>query len=295
MNPHPLAPLISQVEPAMTAWGESLDGPPLLVDGMRYAMGSGGKRIRPCMVLAACEACGGDVSRALPEAVALELVHAYSLVHDDLPALDNDVLRRGKPTVHVQFGEDMAILVGDALLTTAFEVLSAGVMPGDMANRRIRSLAALATAAGSVGMVGGQVLDMRMEDPTADSVRRMHAGKTGALFVAAVRMGACAAGAPPAVEERLRQYGEAFGRAFQVGDDLEDWVTLGQAGGAHEEKVNWAALFGTAAALEVVEESAAAAQRWLVGLNGDTHWLNELAQWTVDRARRVMASPPTGV
>lgn len=270
--------------PALDAWSNTLQGPPELVEAMRYAVASGGKRMRPMMVLAACEACGEEPQKALAEAVALELVHTYSLVHDDLPAMDDDELRRGKPTVHIAFGEDMAILAGDALLTSAFDWLSRGVSGPDQSMRRIRAIAALARASGEHGMVGGQVLDIRMSEPTLQKVAHMHRGKTGALFVAAVVMGACAAGAPLAVEERLRAFGDAFGQAFQVGDDIEDFASLGESGGDHEALVNWAALYGVEAAIAEVQAQAERAMVALGGLPGNTAWLRSLAQWTLDRA-----------
>jgi geranylgeranyl pyrophosphate synthase len=278
------SPLLALINPAFDGWSSTLQGPPDLVAAMRYALDSGGKRMRPAMVLAACEACGEEPQKALAEAVALELVHTYSLVHDDLPAMDDDAVRRGKPTVHIAFGEDIAILAGDGLLTAAFDWLSRGVSGPEHALRRLRAIAALSRAAGESGMVGGQVLDIRMADPTLEKVALMHRGKTGALFIAAVVMGACAAGAPVAIEERLRVFGDAFGRAFQVGDDIEDFASLGQSGGQHEALVNWAALYGVDAAVAEVETQAARALGALNGLPGNTEWLRSLAQWTIDRA-----------
>jgi geranylgeranyl pyrophosphate synthase len=285
-----LAPWLALVEPALQRAADAFVGPDDLVAAMRHALRGGGKRMRPCMTLAACAAAGGRPEDALAEGVALELVHTYSLVHDDLPAMDNDLVRRGLPTVHAQFGHAMGILAGDALLTSAFEQLGLGVVDAAHAHRRLRALVALTHASGSDGMVGGQVLDIAMRAPTRDGMRAMHAGKTGALFVAACRMGAIAAGATPTVEDALSRFGAAIGRAFQVGDDIEDLLELGQAGGDHEAEVNWAAAFGVLEAHDVVAAEVDAARHALTQLPGPTAALHALADWTLERARAAAAA-----
>lgn len=192
--------------------------PDRLREACRYPLKTGGKRIRPLLCLAAAESVGGDWRAALPVAVAIELLHTYSLVHDDLPAMDDDDERRGRPTVHVVYGEGAAVLVGDALLTEAFAVLAA---VGDLAAPLARELAA---AGGARGMISGQAVDIGMDGPVADldGLVRLHRGKTGALIRAAVRMGGLCAGADDAALARLDAYGAGVGLAFQVHDDVLD-------------------------------------------------------------------------
>ncbi len=188
-------------------------------EAMRYSVFAGGKRIRPVLLLATCEMCDGDSAAALPAACALEMIHAYSLIHDDLPAIDDGRLRRGKPTTHKQFGEAIAILAGDALLTLAFETLSH--CPEDVVAKLVYELA---HAAGTRGMVGGQVADIEwtgkeLEFPTLEFI---HSHKTGALIVASVRMGAMIAGADEETLKNLTGYGRCIGLAFQISDDIID-------------------------------------------------------------------------
>jgi len=189
---------------------------------MRYSLLAGGKRLRPILVLAAAEAAGGRARLALPFACGLELIHTYSLVHDDLPSMDDDDLRRGRPTSHKVFGEGLAILTGDALLTEAFRVMATA--RGVPAARVGRAIAEVAAAAGEAGMVGGQALDIQAAGKRLPlrTVAAIHRLKTGALFRAAVRVGGIVAGAPPAVLGRLTRYGEHLGLAFQIVDDVLD-------------------------------------------------------------------------
>jgi len=200
--------------------------PPRRLDqAMRYSLFSGGKRIRPILALASGEAVGATVERVLPFACALEMIHTYSLIHDDLPAMDDDDLRRGKPTNHTVFGEGMAILAGDGLLTEAFRVMAEGALRNGQ-NRAavLRALREVATAAGATGMVGGQVADLEAESkkPTRARVEYIHTRKTAALIRAAVRAGALVGGARPAQCARLDRYGAALGLAFQIADDILD-------------------------------------------------------------------------
>lgn len=192
---------------------------------MRYGLFPGGKRIRAVLLLAAGEAVGGRRRALLPFACAVEMIHTYSLIHDDLPAMDDDLLRRGKPTAHRVFGEGMAILAGDALLTEAFRVMAAvRERGGDDAPSTVVAIGTIAAAAGMRGMVGGQVADLEQEGREAglDAVREIHRRKTGALMEAAVRVGALVAGAPSRVRTGLVHYGRSFGLAFQIADDLRD-------------------------------------------------------------------------
>ncbi|MGE5580382.1 MAG: polyprenyl synthetase family protein [Bacillota bacterium] len=198
---------------------------PVLVEAMSYAL-DGGKRLRGAILLSFSEALGGSPDDALDFAAALEMIQAYSLVHDDLPCMDNDDFRRGKPSCHKQFGYATALLAGDALLTAAFEVAasSAATSPRLPSDRIVRAITVLSQAAGPAGMVGGQVLDLAMEGRAlgADRVREMYNLKTGALFQAAARIGAVLAGASQDQEEAAARWGSLFGYAFQVLDDLED-------------------------------------------------------------------------
>lgn len=212
---------------------------PRLVEAMRYAVQSGGKRIRPLLTLAATDALGGDVDAALPAACAVELIHAYSLVHDDLPAMDDDDLRRGRPTVHIAFDEATAILTGDALQSLAFEWIADARLPPATRLAMVRCLAA---ASGFRGMVGGQAYDM---DSTGASLslpdlERLHRGKTGALLSAAVDLGALAADANEKTKGHLSRYGRALGLAFQIVDDLldvtESTATQGKRAGVDAER-----------------------------------------------------------
>jgi geranylgeranyl diphosphate synthase type II len=200
--------------------------PASLAEAMRYSLLSPGKRLRPLLVLLACDAAGGSDRLALPAASAVEMIHTYSLIHDDLPAMDDDDLRRGQPTCHRKFGEALAILAGDALLTLAFQVLAEGYSPATAA----ACTRELARGAGAAGMVGGQVDDLAWEKcgGTLDNLEHLHARKTGALFLACLRLGAWAAqgerpGGPDlALLRVLEGYGRCFGLAFQITDDLLD-------------------------------------------------------------------------
>src|SRR5690606_38347945 len=197
--------------------------PGRLREGMRYAVLLGGKRMRPLLTIACCEAVGGEVAHALPAGCALEMIHAYSLVHDDLPAMDNDLERRGQPTVHVKFGVANAILIGDALLTSAFSVLvcgAHGIPPTSMAD----AVTILAKHSGIDGMVGGQALDLEEGQDIGEIGRleQVHALMTGGLFAAAGALGALSGGARAEAVAKLERYGLAFGVAFQHADDILD-------------------------------------------------------------------------
>jgi geranylgeranyl diphosphate synthase, type II len=196
--------------------------PSLLRESMTYSVVAGGKRLRPLLVLLACDACGGDGDAAIPAAVAIELVHTYSLIHDDLPAMDDDDLRRGQLTNHMKFGEATAILAGDGLLTLAFEVLAGLQVQPQTAVACIRELS---SAAGAEGMVGGQQADLEAETggvSSADHLESIHRRKTGRLICAALRMGGHIANTTAARLAALTRYGEDIGLAFQIADDLLD-------------------------------------------------------------------------
>lgn len=266
------------------------NAPAGLGEAMRYAVLDGGKRLRPLLVHAACEAVGGDVAAAMRAAVAVELIHAYSLVHDDMPCMDDDALRRGKPTVHVRFGEATAMLAGDAMQALAFEVLTPeqGMAPALQA----RLVALLARSAGHEGMAGGQAIDLAsVGKPLGEeALRNMHRRKTGALLQASVLMGAACGPATPAAWTGLADYGSAMGLAFQVVDDILDVTqaseTLGKTAGKDSEnnKPTYVSVLGLEAAnrhaLELRDQARAALDRTGLSATGRLAWL---ADRIVDR------------
>lgn len=269
-----LAELREMVQRELEASLGDLDGadgpaPGQMVEAMRYAVLDGGKRMRPALAVAACQAVGGRAQDALPVACALELIHAYSLVHDDLPCMDDDDMRRGKPSVHVAYGQARAVLTGDALLTEAFRLLTRrGELPVE---RRLRLVGLVAEAAGVAGMVGGQELDTAAEGQrlSVEALLQMHAMKTGALFRAAVVGGGISAGADEAQIAALDRYGRLFGAAFQLTDDLLDFHEAAPEGGdstgdPHEDAVNLAVRLGPgecqARATEAVAGAVAVAE-----------------------------------
>ncbi len=266
------------------------DPPAGLGDAMRYAVLDGGKRLRPLLVLAACEAVDGQSTAAMRAAVAVELIHAYSLVHDDMPCMDDDALRRGKPTVHVKYGEAQAMLAGDAMQALAFEVLTPeqGIAPALQA----KLVGLLARAAGHQGMAGGQAIDLASVGHRLDetALRDMHRRKTGALLQASVLMGAACGAATPAAWDALSDYGAAIGLAFQVVDDILDVTqaseTLGKTAGKDLEnnKPTYVTVLGMAAARRHADELRDQAQDALQrsGL-GRIHRLAWLADKVVDR------------
>lgn len=225
----------AEVDAQLRAVVSRLSGAPSrLSEAMLYTIAGGGKRIRPVLVLWWSDLCRGARPRAMPAALAVELVHTFSLIHDDLPALDNDDLRRGRPTCHKAFDEATAILAGDALLALAFEVLAVG--PADPA-RTVAMVGELAEATGASGMIGGELADIQAEHaaPEIERVARIHAAKTARLIEAACRLGVLSAGGDASQESAARQYGRSLGLAFQAADDLLDVTgtdaALGKAAG----------------------------------------------------------------
>jgi farnesyl diphosphate synthase len=261
-------PHLDRVEQALSA-GIAADSPAQLGQAMRYAVLDGGKRLRPLLVLATAEAVGDapQSAAALNAACAIELIHAYSLVHDDMPCMDNDVLRRGKPTVHVQFGEAQALLAGDALQTLAFEMLTP---QNDRVSPAVQAacVGLLARASGYQGMAGGQAIDLASvgQRLSEDQLRQMHRLKTGALLLCSVQMGvACVPGVAAPVQAALSRFGQALGLAFQVVDDVldvtADSATLGKTAGKDEaaDKPTYVALMGLDAAKAYADALAAEA------------------------------------
>ncbi|MBD9677006.1 (2E,6E)-farnesyl diphosphate synthase [Pseudomonas sp. PDM18] len=259
---------------------------------MRYSVVNGGKRVRPLLAYAACEALGGEAERADGAACAVELIHAYSLVHDDLPAMDDDDLRRGQPTTHIAFDEACAILAGDGLQALAFEVIGNARLNPQDAQTRLDMLLALTRAAGSAGMVGGQAIDLESVGRRIDqaALETMHRHKTGALIEASVQLGALASGRADATSlEALRRYAEAVGLAFQVQDDIldveSDTATLGKTQGKDQahDKPTYPALLGLDAAkayaLALRDQALAA----LEGFGDSAEPLRALARYIVER------------
>ena len=281
---------LARVEQALSGW-VAADAPAGLGEAMRYAVLDGGKRLRPLLVLAASEAAGGNPEAALRAACAVELIHAYSLVHDDMPCMDNDVLRRGKPTVHVQFGEAQALLAGDALQALAFELLApaASAIPDRVQAHLCRLLA---VSAGYAGMAGGQAIDLASVGMalTEDQLRHMHRLKTGALLEGSVMMGAACGEASAQALSGLQRYGQALGLAFQVVDDILDVIadsaTLGKTAGkdAANDKPTYVSLMGLQSARDyahaLLEEALSALQASALT---HTHALVALAQKVVNR------------
>ncbi len=255
---------LATIEQALSRWVAcpvDAPAPAGLGDAMRYAVLDGGKRLRPLLVMATCEAVGGNPDAALRSACAVELIHAYSLVHDDMPCMDNDVLRRGKPTVHVKFGEAQALLAGDALQALAFEFLTPDDADIDHATQA-RLCRILAKAAGFQGMAGGQAIDLASVGMPLNSgqLHEMHRLKTGALLQASVMMGAHCGAATAPVLEALRDYGAAVGLAFQVVDDIldvtADSATLGKTAGkdAAQDKPTFVSLMGLDASRQYAQQ-----------------------------------------
>ena len=261
-----------------------------VMESMRYSVFVGGKRIRPVMALAFCQLCGGKPEEALPFACAVEMVHTYSLIHDDLPCMDDDDLRRGRPTNHKVFGEAMALLAGDGLLTKAFETALSFSGPSEDALRAARILA---QCAGAQGMVGGQCIDLDSEGKTVDLdlLREMDLGKTVALISAACQMGCVAAGAGEDALENARRYAEGVGMAFQIRDDILD--VLGDAASlgknvrmdAARDKRNYVSLLGVENAQRLVDSFTAQAEQALDAFPGDTGFLRELARSLATREK----------
>jgi farnesyl diphosphate synthase len=288
---------LAAVEACLSRWVPA-DAPAHLGTAMRYAVLDGGKRLRPLLALAAAHAVGGRRMASLRAACAVELIHAYSLVHDDMPCMDNDVLRRGKPTVHVKFGEAPAMLAGDAMQALAFEVLTpeAPTDPDDVLPPALqaRLCGLLARAAGHAGMAGGQAIDLASVGRPLDehSLRDMHHRKTGALLRASVMMGAACGDIDPAAWSALEVYGDSIGLAFQVIDDVLDVTqasdTLGKTAGKDVDanKPTYVSLMGLDAArrhaMELRDQAQSALARSALR---DTVWLSLLADKVVERDR----------
>jgi farnesyl diphosphate synthase len=281
---------LDNVETALSAWVPS-DTPAGLGLAMRYGVLDGGKRLRPLLVLAAAQSVNGLHEGAIRAACAVELIHAYSLIHDDMPCMDNDVLRRGKPTVHVQYGEAQAMLAGDAMQALAFEVLTP---EGDKVPHALqaRLCGLLSRSAGHAGMAGGQAIDLASIGLSLDerTLRDMHRRKTGALLQASVLMGAACGNVSPTAWQALADYGDAVGLAFQVVDDILDVTqeseTLGKTAGKdlHHNKPTYVSILGLDAARAHAEELRGRARAALARSGiADSSCLGVLADKVVER------------
>ena len=290
-HPDYIAARQKAVDAALSRWVPPESANPSTIHrAMRYSLFAGGKRIRPLLAIAAAEAVSAAPAGIESAACALELIHTYSLIHDDLPALDNDDLRRGRPTCHKVFGDAMAILAGDALLTLAFEVLSK--LDNVDACRRLELIRELSTAAGTVGgMIGGQVNDIEGEGqvPTAPLLESIHRAKTGALLRASVRMGAIYAGADPGQFAALTGFGEHVGLAFQIVDDVLDVEqpseALGKTAGkdAAQKKITFPAVYGIERSRKMAEQERLEAHQALHSFDDRAERLRELADLIVRR------------
>jgi geranylgeranyl diphosphate synthase type II len=274
--------------------------PPMVADAMRYSVTAGGKRLRPVLCLASADAVGGDRRLAMPAACAIELIHTYSLIHDDLPAMDNDTMRRGRPTLHVVTGEGLAILAGDGLLTEAFALLSREPRSDDavILGRKLRVIGVVATAAGPLGMVGGQAIDLAAANPSAhtgpgldaEAVQAMHARKTGALIRAAAAAGAIMGGGSEDAVGAIDSAAAELGLAFQIVDDILDVegvsAELGKTAGkdAAAGKPTYPALYGLDRSRQMAKDCLERAEAALQagGIAGSR--LLEIGRWIGDRS-----------
>lgn len=265
--------------------------PATIHEAMRYSLFAGGKRLRPVLCLAAAEACGGKVENALPAAAAVECLHTYTLIHDDLPCMDDDALRRGRPTCHVVYGEGVAVLAGDGLLTIAFEILAK--TPPTRRHGVAEYVTELAIASGSRHLIGGQVMDLEGEGSevllTPAQLRYIHESKTAALLTASVRLGAMSANATPAKLEALSAYGRSLGLAFQVIDDILDVTQtsekLGKSAGKDEAvaKSTYPALFGLEKSRKEAAKLTRLAHATLEPLGKKAEMLHQIADYLLDR------------
>jgi geranylgeranyl diphosphate synthase type II len=263
------------------------------IESMRYSLFAGGKRVRPILCLAATEAVGGRLEQAMPAACALECIHTYSLIHDDLPAMDDDDFRRAKPTNHKIYGEAGAILAGDGLLTFAFELLSNLELAFAPEKQRLQVVNLIAHAAGSLGMVGGQALDIACEgkEISFETLQFIHSHKTGALITASIQAGAVLGGAAPEQFKALTEYGEKIGLTFQIVDDLLNvegtLEQLGKAAGsdAARQKATYPAFFGVEATKDKARTTSESAIDCLHDFGQQAEPLRELARYIVNRKK----------
>lgn len=262
-----------------------------IMEAMNYSLKAGGKRLRPILTLESCKAVGGMEEDAIPFAVAVEMLHTYSLIHDDLPALDNDDLRRGKPTNHKIFGDAMATLAGDALLNYAFEVMLSSSIDKDNPNKYLKAINEIATHAGIYGMIGGQVVDIESENKVIENEKLdfIHLNKTAAMIVGCMRAGAIIGGASEDELQRITKYGKNIGLSFQIVDDILDITgdekTLGKPIGSDIEnhKSTYPSLLGLEKSREIAKELISDGKTSIEGLPSEVEFLHQLADYIVSR------------
>lgn len=262
-----------------------------LAKSMNYSLMAGGKRLRPILVMAAADAVGADGEKFLHLATSIEMIHTYSLIHDDLPAMDNDDYRRGKLTNHKVFGDGIAVLAGDALLTMAFEVIADS--PNVDTEKKLKVIKEMSHAAGAEGMVGGQVIDLESEGKkiNMDTLRKMHSAKTGALFCAAIRSGAILGGATDKQLADLTQYARQFGLAFQITDDIldvtGDEASIGKPVGSDEKnhKSTYVTLGSLESARELAQTAVDEAKKALADFGKEADFLRELVDYLISRKK----------
>ncbi|WP_092924448.1 polyprenyl synthetase family protein [Romboutsia hominis] len=262
-----------------------------IMEAMNYSLSAGGKRLRPILTLEACKSVGGYYKDAIPFAMAIEMIHTYSLIHDDLPALDNDDLRRGRKTNHIVFGEDMAILAGDALLNYAFEVMLLGSMNKENPNKYLNAMYEIASAAGINGMIGGQVVDVQSENKKIpkEKLDYIHNNKTAAIMIGCMRAGAIIGNANDNELENITKYSKNIGLAFQIVDDILDIVgdesKLGKKVGSDidNNKSTYPSLIGLEESKEEANRLIKEAKEALTQISNDTEFLSSLADYIVDR------------
>ncbi|MFZ5596593.1 MAG: polyprenyl synthetase family protein [Bacillota bacterium] len=266
--------------------------PGIIHEAVRYSLLAGGKRIRPVLALSTAELLGGDVGAIMPAACALELIHTYSLIHDDLPAMDNDDLRRGMPTCHKKYGEAIAILAGDALLTMAFGLIARCPLGGRVTEKRLLQVVAeISEAAGTLGLIGGQVVDIMSDSDNIDdkTLAYIHKNKTGAMFRTAVRTGAILSGAGERDLDRLTSYAEHAGMAFQIADDILDIIgdekNTGKTAKSDlkNKKATYPSLYGMERAAEMAEEEMKAALGAIGEYGERADFLREMIRFMVLR------------
>lgn len=263
---------------------------PVITDAMRYSLFAGGKRLRPILALMTCELFSGSEEEVLPFACCIEMIHTYSLIHDDLPAMDNDDLRRGKPTNHKVYGEGYAILAGDALLNHAFETM-AGIIVKNPKAEYIRVMNLICKSSGISGMIGGQCIDLYSENKSIDidTLEKMHSRKTGALIKASLAVGAVLSNADEGDINNIMEFGDLIGIAFQVADDILDVsgseTKLGKSINKDEEchKSNFVSFYGLEKSKEIEEELIEKAKLKLISYGSRGHYLNRLADYIINR------------
>lgn len=262
-----------------------------VIEAMNYSLSAGGKRLRPILTLEACKIVGGNEDEAIPFAIAIEMIHTYSLIHDDLPALDNDDLRRGRPTNHKVYGEAMGILAGDALLNYAFEVMLAGSINKENPEKYLKAINEIAKGAGIYGMIGGQVVDVESENKQIEKEKLdyIHMNKTAAMMVGCMRAGATIGGANSEQMEEITKYAKNIGLSFQIVDDILDIVgdesKLGKKVGSDiaNHKSTYPSLLGLDKSKEIAHNLIDEAKKSIEKLSDDVDFLNGLAEYIIDR------------